>query len=58
MRFTNPIYGVQSSSPSVNISMQPGRHEYSNPIDFGSEDMKKAANEILHKVNPLVKLDD
>lgn len=38
--------------------LQPGEHEYCNPVHINSQDMEAATNAILSKVSPLVKLDE
>lgn len=57
IRFYNQGYGLESEEPPMPI-LQPGQHEYYNPVDFPSKDMENVSNSVLKKVQPLVNLSD
>lgn len=64
MKFYNPMFGVppndcvpQESGSRHVERLQPGEHEYSNPVHINSRDMEAATNAILEKVSPLVNID-
>lgn len=57
IRFYNPGYGLEPEDVPKPI-LQPGQHEYFNPVDMYDQDLRTASNEVLQRVRPLVKLDD
>lgn len=67
MRFHNPTFGLAPSpdcsaaQPKFRVGaqhLQPGMHEYANPVEmYNNKDMQAATDAILQKVNPLVNLD-
>lgn len=57
IRFYNPGYGLEPEEAPKPI-LQPGQHEYFNPVDMYDQDLRTASNEVLQRVHPLVKLDD
>lgn len=64
MKFYNPMFGVRQPENGNNTDagndaiLQPGEHEYTNPVHINNQDMEAATNAILQKVTPLLKIDE
>lgn len=50
MRFHNPAYGIQIDEPENKTILQPGKHEYTNPVEFVDAESKNGKENLLVNV--------
>lgn len=61
IRFVNPIFGrISPNSEDEAIVIQPGQHEYNNPVNFPTREMEQVAEELVQRVAlpPLIEIDE